>query len=122
MSRVDGPDGTGLPGATAIPKYARVKKTATGIDLCGASDTCIGTANANGYPPDASRDNYQEPISYKFKNAAGQHFAIAAVALAEGAEFEGVASGKVGAVTGTAEGVVMSASSADGDVISVYYY
>lgn len=108
----------------AIPLYARVKRTSTGVALADAGDPTYGSALEQGYIPDTDRDNYQAKISVKVWNACGQHFAIANAAIAAGAEFQGADDGEIAPLTtGPAIGRVGSVAAAgDQAVVAVDYY
>ena len=104
-----------------IPLYARVKKTATGVDVAAAADKTYGSALRRGFEPDPEKG--QEDISVKIFSAAGTHFAIAGGAIQPGEEIQGADDGKVVAVTdGPAIGLCIEEATADGQVIEVVYY
>ena len=104
----------------AIPKFSRVKRTATGVAVAGAADTTYGVAMRDGYATVAGQG--QEDISVKLVNASGTHYAIAGGTIAVGGEFEAAASGEIVALdAGTALGVVEEAA-VDTQIVEVMYY
>ena len=112
-----------LPGSNDIPQFSRVKVTATGCDLAGATDETLGSAQLAGYDPDTTRDNFQEKIPIKMYNADGTHQLIASAAISAGAEIQGAASGEIAPLSGgTAIGRALEAASGDGSIIECYLY
>ena len=104
----------------AIPKFSRVKRTATGVAVAGAADKGYATALRHGYAVDAEKG--QEDISCKLMNGPGTHFAICSGTIAEGAEFEAAASGKIVVLSsGTALGVLEEAGVVN-QIVEVTYY
>tara|TARA_R100000951_G_scaffold110822_1_gene109136 strand:+ start:680 stop:1096 length:417 start_codon:yes stop_codon:yes gene_type:complete len=100
----------------AIGMHELVKVTATGCDVCGIDEHAIGTA-VN--PAFAAGD----AIAVKLRSGSGTHKVVASAALAQGADAFTAASGKVGASASTSFriGVLLEASSADGDVVEMVF-
>ncbi len=100
----------------AIGLNKLVKKTATGIAVCGIDEHAIGSATREAF---AAGDT----ISVKLASGSGTHKVVASAALAEGADVFTAASGKVGASASTAYrvGVLLEAAGADGDVVEMIY-
>jgi hypothetical protein len=109
-----------LPAATGvtIPPFRRLKMTATGVDLAGAADRCIGTS----VPGDLNRNQVTVLLHGRFAEAElGNTTAVVA-----GDEIAAAANGRVVKRAGeaTAVGVAVPGANASqvGDRFDVIYY
>ena len=87
-------------------QYLRLKRTATGVDIAGATDKDIGVANREAF--EAGED-----IPVHLRTAQGSMTMVSAGAIAAGAEVFAAADGKVSAAgtvsVGTADHAVGAA-------------
>lgn len=117
MSQFDDSGHKTFKAAGAISKGARVKiSAAETVDNAGLAEKCIGTATNQAF---AAGDR----VTVKLRSANGTHKAIAAAAIAAGAEIFSAAAGKVSVSASTAfrEGFAMEAAGANNDVIEVLF-
>jgi hypothetical protein len=98
----------------AIGQYLRVKLTAGVLALAGITDRELGTMEEASFANGDVR-------AVRLRNKQGTRKMVANAALAVGVDCFTAANGKVGASASTAyrEGVVLTASAADGDIIEV---
>ena len=98
----------------AIAPNTRVVLTAGVLQVAGVNDRELGTTEERSF---AAGD----VIAVRLRNAQGSRKMIANAALAVGAQCFTAAAGKVGPSISTAyrEGIVLTASAADGDLIEV---
>ncbi|QDU82672.1 hypothetical protein Pla110_44330 [Polystyrenella longa] len=102
----------------AIPKHARVKLSSGKLAVAGIADRDIGFAEVEAF---ADGDK----IAVRLRSASGIQNAIAAEALAEGADVYTAASGKVAdtaASTAFLRGTALAPATADGDIIPILPY
>lgn len=103
-----------MTAGAAIAQYLRVKITASKLATAGITDRELGTLEEASFADGDVR-------AVRLRNAPGSRKMVANAAIAVGAEVYTAASGKVGASASTAyrEGIALTASAADGDVIEV---
>ena len=98
----------------AIAPNTRVVLTAGKLAVAGITDRELGTLEERSFADG-------DVVAVRLRNVQGSRKMIANAALAVGAQCFTAASGKVGASASTAyrEGIVLTASAADGDLIEV---
>lgn len=105
-----------------IALYQIVKRSAGGVDVCGASDAPYGVSDRNGV---ASGTDGHEKIPVALLNKPGTHLVRANGVIAEGAEFEMAADGEITAQSaGTARGTIetVGGATADQHIVEVVFY
>lgn len=101
----------------ALTAHLLVKKTATGVDLCGATDKVIGSVHHDV--------KITQACDVLLFNGFPTHFMVVgnATAIAVGDEVEQLASGKIGKfVTGQKVGVALEAATSADSIIRVMAY
>ena len=103
-----------MTAGAAIAQHLRVKITAGKLAVAGITDRELGTLEEASFADGDVR-------AVRLRNAGGSRKMVANAALAVGAEVFTAASGKVGASASTAyrEGILLTASAADGDIVEV---
>lgn len=103
-----------MTAGAAIAQYLRVKITAGKLAVAGVNDRELGTLEEASFADGDVR-------AVRLRNSGGTRKMVANAALAVGAEVFTAAAGKVGASISTAyrEGIALTASAADGDLIEV---
>lgn len=103
-----------MTAGAAIAQHLRVIITAGKLAVAGITARELGTINEASFADGDVR-------SVCLRNATGTRKMVANAAIAVGAEVFTAASGKVGASASTAfrEGIALSATAADGEIIEV---
>lgn len=103
-----------MTAGAAIGQYLRVIITSGKLALAGITDRELGTLNEASFADGDVR-------SVRLRNATGTRKMVANAAIAVGAQVFTAASGKVGASASTAyrEGIALTATGADGEIIEV---
>lgn len=96
----------------AIAQYLRVKASSTGVAVAGASDISIGTLRDASFAASDVR-------TVMLRSKPGTHKCVASDVIAKGDPVYAAASGKVAPSGSIYEGIALSASAANGDVIEV---